>query len=105
MIEVDGELAGAIGIINIEEHKGEMGYWLEERFWSKGLMTEVVARVTDFGLKNLKLKRIFAPVLPFNKGSMRVLEKNDYALEGVLKNHFNKKGRLWDAHMYAVTAS
>ncbi len=101
VIDIEGEFAGAIGIINIEKHKAEIGYWLDERHWGKGIMSEVVARVSDYGLKNMKLKRIFAPVLPYNHGSMRVLEKNGFEMEGIFRKHFNKKGRLWDAHIYA----
>lgn len=101
-IDVEGEFVGAVGIINIEDrHKGELGYWLDERYWGKGIMTDAVGRVSDYGLKNLGLKRLFAPVLPFNQGSMKVLEKNGFEQEGIFRNHFKKKGRLYDAHIYA----
>lgn len=104
VIEVDGEFAGALGIINIDVHKGEIGYWLDEKYKGQGIMTEAVKRVTEYGFKKMPLKRIFAPVLPYNKGSMRVLEKNGYELEGTFKKHFNKKGKLWDALIYAKTS-
>lgn len=102
VIEIEGHLAGAVGIINIEDGEGELGYWLDERYWSQGVMTKAIAKVTEYGLKKLKLKRIFAPVLPYNKGSMRVLEKNGYQLEEVRKDHFEKKGQMFDAHFFGV---
>ncbi|MDB2415375.1 GNAT family N-acetyltransferase, partial [Rickettsiales bacterium] len=65
VIDIDGYIAGALGIINIDGHKSEIGYWMADEYMSKGIMTEAVGIVTEYGLNNLKLKRIFAPVLTF----------------------------------------
>jgi RimJ/RimL family protein N-acetyltransferase len=60
-----------------------------------------VGYISNYCFENMGLKRLFAPVLSYNKGSMKVLEKNGFILEGIFRNHFNKKDQLWDAHYYA----
>jgi RimJ/RimL family protein N-acetyltransferase len=101
-IIIDGEIVGSIGIHNIEKkHKGEIGYWLARKHWGKGIMPEAVEIVTDYGFKKLKLKRICGYVYSFNLPSMKVLEKNGYKSEGILKKDVKKGNKLFDKHVYA----
>lgn len=101
-IDIDGEVIGAIGFHNIEKnHKAEIGYWLGKNNWNKGIITESAGLVTEFGFKELKLKRIYAPIFVQNKASARVLEKNGYKFEGLAKNYHLKEGRLIDVFIYA----
>ncbi|MBD3208555.1 MAG: GNAT family N-acetyltransferase [Candidatus Nealsonbacteria bacterium] len=101
VIDINEEVAGSIGLSSIKSWKAELGYWLGESFWNKGIMTKAVDSVTEYGFEELKLKRIYAEVFSFNKASMRVLEKNDYKFEGVLKNNFLKDGKLIDELVFA----
>ena len=101
VVEVDGKLAGSIGIINIDGHKAEIGYWIKAEHAGKGIMTEVIGLVSDYAFKKLNLKRLFAPVLTHNKSSAKVLEKNGFAMEGVLKSFYLKEGKYIDAWCYA----
>jgi len=100
-IDIDGEVAGAVGFHKIEGHKAEIGYWLAEKYWGQGIMTEAVKLATKFGFKKLKLKRIYATVFPSNKASMYVLEKNNYNFEGILRKYHKKDNKFLDAHFYA----
>ena len=100
-IDIDGEVAGAVGFHKIEGHKAEIGYWLAEKYWGQGIMTEAVKLATKFGFKKLKLKRIYATVFPSNKASMYVLEKNNYNFEGVLRKYHKKDNKFLDANLYA----
>jgi len=102
-IDISGEVVGGIGISNIKKHKAEMGYWLGKKYWSRGIMTQAVGLVTDFGFKKLKLRRIYAHIFLKNKASARVLEKNRYKKEGLMKNYYFKNGKLLDAISYAKT--
>lgn len=102
VIEINGALAGSIGIINIDGHKGELGYWLSDDYKGHGIMSEVVGEVANYGFDKLDLKRIFAPVLTHNKASARVLEKNGFMLEGTLHKYFKKGGKFLDALCYAM---
>jgi RimJ/RimL family protein N-acetyltransferase len=101
-IVIDGEVVGSIGIHKIvKNHKCEIGYWLARKHWGKGIMPEAVKIVTDYGFEKLKLRRIDAGVYSFNPPSMRVLEKNGYKLEGILKKDVKKGNKLFDKHVYA----
>jgi RimJ/RimL family protein N-acetyltransferase len=78
-----------------------MGYWLGEPFRGKGIMTEVVAKVCEVGFSQYKLIRIEAPVFEFNTASGRVLEKNGFRAEGILRSYFLKNEKPVDVKMYA----
>lgn len=100
----DGFLIGGIGFHDFElgkSHKAELGYWLAKPYWNKGIMTEAVKKVSEFGFKEFGLLRITANVFHFNVGSARVLEKAGYKLEGYLRNHYKKDGKLFDGKLYA----
>ncbi len=99
-----GELIGGIGFSRIYgkySHKDEVGYWLGEPYRGQGIMTEVVAKVCEIGFRDFKLFRIEAPVFPHNAASGRVLEKNGFVAEGVLRHYFLKHARPVDVKMYA----
>ena len=101
VIDIDGEVAGSVGFSDIEGHKADIGYWLAEKYWGKGIMTEAIKLTTKFGFEKLKLKRISAPVFSFNKASRRVLQKNNYNFEGVLRKYYNKGRKFLDVYLYA----
>lgn len=101
VIDINGEVAGGIGFHNIKEHKAEIGYWLGEKYWGQGIMTKAVKLAIKFGFEKLKLKRIYAFVFLWNKPSVRVLEKNSFKPEGVLKKNVKKDGKLLDDYLYA----
>lgn len=109
VIEIEGEVAGSVGFHDINDFKAELGYWLAEKYWGRGIMTEAVKMVTKFAFGKLGLTRIYARVPSFNRGSMRVLEKAGYKFEGVLrKNVCVKRGgskRFVDDHIFAKVMS
>ena len=102
-VEIKGQVVGGIGLMDIKPHKAEIGYWLARKYWSEGIMTEAVRLVTGFAFKKLKLKRVYAHVFSRNKPSQRVLEKNKYKREGLMKKYHLKDGKLFDAIIYART--
>ena len=104
-IEVDGVAVGGIGLellTDVERVSAELGYWLGERFWNRGIVTEAVREVTAEAFRRLELTRIFA--LPFadNVGSIRVLEKAGFVLEGMLRQSAIKDGVVRDQCMYGA---
>lgn len=104
-IEVNGEAAGGIGIerlTDVERTSAEIGYWLGETYWGRGVMTEALRAVTTHVFRQFDVTRIFA--LPFadNTGSVKVLEKAGYVREGTLRDSAIKDGQLRDQLMYAV---
>jgi ribosomal-protein-alanine N-acetyltransferase len=105
-VDIDGAAVGGIGVHpgqDVHRHTATMGYWLGEQFWGRGIMTEAVAAVTDFCFDNFPLRRISAEVFSSNPASARVLEKAGFSLEGRLKNHVLKEGKLLDSLLYART--
>jgi ribosomal-protein-alanine N-acetyltransferase len=103
----DGYLIGGIGhheLVVGKTHKAEIGYWLAKPYWGRGIMTDAVRRVSDFSFRELQLIRLTAHVFAFNTASARVLEKAGYQLEGRLRLHYKKNGRLGDGLLYAKLA-
>lgn len=103
-IEVDGDAAGAIGFVagtDVERFSAEIGYWLGEQYWGRGIVTEALTLVTAHAFRSFNLLRLFA--LPFadNGASARVLEKAGYAREGTLKSSAVKYGVPRDQFIYA----
>jgi RimJ/RimL family protein N-acetyltransferase len=104
-LEVEGEAAGGIGLRlgeGNESRSAEMGYWLGEAFWGRGIATEAVRAMTAYGFEEFGLVRIFAGVFEWNPASMRVLEKAGYELEGRLRKAVTKDGETIDQLVYAV---
>jgi len=103
-IEVDGEAAGGIGFglqQDVERLSAEIGYWLGEPFWNRGIMTEVLAAVTIHAIETHGLTRIYALPFEWNLASARVLEKAGYRLEARLRKSAIKDGRVIDQFLYA----
>jgi len=99
-VEIEGEVAGGCGI-HSHGHQAEMGYWLAKKHWGKGLATEVARELVKFGFRKLKLKRLTAKVFIPNKASARVLEKNGFMREGILRKDLCKKGKYYDIYLFA----
>jgi [ribosomal protein S5]-alanine N-acetyltransferase len=105
-VEANGAAVGGIGIrIGTDVHRrtAELGYWLGEEFWRRGIMTEAVAVFTDFCFENFQLRRIHAEPFANNPALARVLEKAGFTFEGCLKNNVVKDGKLLDSLLYART--
>lgn len=104
-IDVDGKAAGGIGIhpqIDIQQKNAELGYWLGEPYWGKGIATTAVKQMILYGFENFDITRIFARPFGNNKSSQRVLEKAGFTLEGHFKNTFYKNEEFLDELIYAV---
>ena len=98
------EVIGGIGAtINSDVHRlsAELGYWLAEPFWGKGIMTEAVTKFSDHLFERFGLVRIYAEPYAINGGSCRVLEKAGFILEGRMRMNVIKDGKLLDQFLYA----
>jgi RimJ/RimL family protein N-acetyltransferase len=103
-IEVNGEAAGGIGFVagtDVERFAAEIGYWLGEEHWGRGIVSEALVLVTAHAFSARNLLRLFA--LPFadNAASVRVLEKAGYVREGLLRASSVKYGKPRDQWVYA----
>lgn len=97
----DGNLIGTIGLFNIEpNHQAEIGYWLAEEYWGRGIATSATRAVTLHAFVEMNLAKVYAKVFCTNPASARVLEKAGFAREGTLRNHFLRKDEALDVHWY-----
>jgi len=103
-ISTDDEAIGGIGVsLDQDVHRltAEMGYWLGEPYWGKGVMTEAVAKFSQYAFECFHLMRIYAEPYANNLGSCRVLEKVGFSLEGRLRSSVIKDGQILDQFLYA----
>lgn len=103
-ITADDALAGSIGVFrgdNIHCRTAEMGYYVAEPYWGKGVATEAVRKTCGHILENTDIIRIFAEPFAFNIASCRVLEKSGFQLEGLLRQNAVKNGKIVDMKLYS----
>ncbi len=85
---------------DVYRKSAEIGYFIGEPYWGKGIATKAVALITDFGFCQMNVVRIFAGIFSYNPASMRVLEKNGYYKESIAQKAVYKLGQFWDEHRY-----
>jgi RimJ/RimL family protein N-acetyltransferase len=104
-IDMNGEAIGGIGIHpqdDIHCKNAELGYWLGEPFWGKGIISQAIPEMLDYGFKTFDITRIFARPYNTNVGSQKVLEKNGFKLEATIEKSLFKNGEYLDELIYAV---
>ncbi len=104
VIDVDGDAVGSIGLQigdDIERCSAEVGYWLGEPYWGRGIVVDALAHVCAYGFETLGLLRIFAIPFAENAASQRVLEKGGFSLEGIMHRAAIKDNVVKDLAMYA----
>ena len=104
-IDINGEAVGGIGIHpqdDIHRKNAELGYWLAEPFWGKGIISTAIHQMVDFTFNTYEINRIFARPFGTNRASQRVLEKNGFRLEGQFEKVLYKKGEFLDELVYAI---
>ena len=104
-IEIDGRAAGSIALCrgsDVYQKTAELGYWLAEDYWGRGIMTQAVRQLCREGFSRWDIQRIHAEPFAHNAGSRRVLEKAGFSLEGVMRRGVFKRGQVCDFCMYAL---
>lgn len=104
-IAVDKNAVGSIGVFMREDvysKSAEIGYWLGEPFWNKGIMTAAIRQMCVLAFDFFPIVRIYAEPFAHNIGSRRALEKAGFALEGVLKKSICKNNHIYDSCIYAL---
>ena len=104
-IVIDGQAAGSIGIFvkdDVYEKSAELGYWLSEDYWRRGIMSKAVGIICQEAFERFDIIRIFAEPFADNAGSRRVLEKAGFTCEGIMRNGVYKNGEIHSYCMYSV---
>jgi RimJ/RimL family protein N-acetyltransferase len=106
-ISNEKEAIGSIGLmrgVDVHRYTAELGYWLGEPFWGKGIMTHAVKSITAYAIHDLKLKRVFAEPFAGNSASARVLEKAGFQCEGLMRSNVYKDGKVLDQFLYSFAS-
>ena len=104
-ITYGGKAIGSIGIFrkdNIHRFTAELGYYIAEPYWGKGITTWAIKQMCAYVFENTDIIRIFAEPIANNTASCRVLEKSGFRFEGTLRKNAAKNGQMMDMRMYAI---
>ncbi|MGN0806101.1 MAG: GNAT family N-acetyltransferase [Candidatus Coproplasma sp.] len=99
-----GRCVGSIAAFrqsNIHFRTAEVGYYIGEEFWGRGIATVALKELCGFIFENTDIIRLYAEPFAYNKASCRVLEKAGFVREGVLKSNAVKCGAVLDMALYA----
>jgi len=104
-IIIEGKAIGGIGIHQKEDvysKNAEIGYWLAEPFWGKGIMSKAIVEAIDYGFKTFDIDRIFGSVFEPNTGSQKVLEKCGFIFEAKFERTVYKNGEFLNELIYGL---
>ncbi len=104
-ITADDKLVGSIGIFrrgNIHRRTAELGYYIAEEYWGRGIATEAVKQICKYVFERSDILRIYAEPFAYNTASCRVLEKSGFKHEGTLRSNAVKNGKIIDMKMYSL---
>ncbi len=104
-IEIDEKAVGGLGIIpgnDVYRLSAEIGYWLSEAYWNRGIMTEAVTALVGWAFEHLDVIRVYAGIFEKNKASGRVLEKAGFKLEAIHSHAVIKNEQIMDEYIYAL---
>ena len=104
-ITVDNMVIGSISVFrqgNIHRQTAELGYYIAEEYWGKGIMTEAVKQICEYIFAKSDIIRIYAEPFAYNIASCRALEKAGFQYEGTLRSNAVKNGKVIDMKMYSL---
>ena len=107
-ITAEDHVIGSIGAFrqsNIHSRTAELGYYLAEEYWGRGVMSGAIRQLCDLIFQTTDILRIYAEPFSYNAGSRRALEKAGFRYEGLMKNNAVKNGKVVDMALYSLTRS
>lgn len=107
-ISYKGEMVGCIGIYHGEfeyQKSGEIGYWLAQQYWRKGITLNAINQLVDYVFNNTGIVRLSAPVFSGNNPSMQLLLKAGFKEDAVLEKAIFKNGQYYNSHIFSKLRS
>jgi len=101
----DDKFIGSAGFykwIQPERYQAEMGYDLDPAFWGKGIMTEALSAIIQYGFDQMGLHRIEVLISHQNKRSQKLIRRLGFKREGVLRDHYFVEGRFSDDVIFSL---
>lgn len=102
--EAIGEI-GFVAQLDVHRFSAEIGYWVSEDHWGKGVMSKAIACVSEYAFTRQNVVRLFADVVEYNEGSCVALERCGYEREGILRKHIYKGEKYYDQFLYSLIRS
>ncbi len=106
-VEYRGELVGCIGLVvkaDVQRLSAELGYWIGEPYWNRGIATLAISLIVEYAFKHLGLIRIFSEVFDFNLSSQKVLQKAGFTFSCILEKAAIKDGTVCSMHLYSIVS-
>ena len=99
-----GKIIGSCGFLNMKprHYRAEIGYELSKEYWGKGIANEALQAVVKYGFLNFQLERIEALIEPANLASIKLVEKQGFMREGMLRHYEYTCGKFDDLYMYSI---
>jgi RimJ/RimL family protein N-acetyltransferase len=104
-IEIEGNVVGSIGAFfkdDVYRKNAEIGYYLDEEYWGRGIMPKVIISLVKYLFDNFEINRVYAEPFARNIGSRRALEKAGFRLEALLKSNVIKNEVIENSCIYSI---
>lgn len=97
-------LVGTIVYHNLikEHYRAEIGYMIHHPYWNRGIASEAVRAVMQYGFDSLRLHTIEAVINPSNEASRKVLLRNGFIKEGYFRENYFYKGTFYDSEIFTA---
>ena len=102
-----GKVIGSCGYLNMQpkHYRAEVGFELSKNHWGKGIASEALEAVIKYGFTHYQLERIEALIEPANIQSQKLVGKQGFAKEGLLRHYEYTCGKFDDLYMYSILKS
>ena len=107
-ITLNDNFVGVIGVRRDtleKSHRGEIGYWIGQPYWGKGIATAAIEQMCNIIYRTTDIVQLYAPVFSPNEGSKKALIKNGFKLEGNITKGILKNGALYDECIFCKISS
>ncbi|WHZ05592.1 GNAT family protein [Neobacillus sp. YX16] len=98
------KVIGSCGFLNIKSkhHRAEVGFELSKEYWGKGIASEALEAVLRYGYQHFQLERIEALIEPNNVPSQKLVERQGFIREGLLRHYEFTCGKFDDLYIYSL---
>jgi len=104
-IDSKGDAIGSVGATlkqDVYRKNIEIGYWLAEPYWGRGIITEVIRKFTSHLWLTYDIRRIYAEPFANNMASRKALAKAGFKCEAIFKQNVIKNGAYLDSCIYSI---
>jgi [ribosomal protein S5]-alanine N-acetyltransferase len=103
-IDTVGEIVGRFQYfdINVRNHSAEFGYLVHPKFRRQGIGTKMLATGITYLFSTTNLNKLYCQTGAFNIASIKLLEKLRFQQDGILREHHELDGKLWDDYIYSI---